>query len=135
MLVKRTGYTSATDMRSVKPSFTLRRLQNILSVALSTAAGIVVSGLIVSSPAISRIASASGGDDASGWVHDSAVCAIPRPTPCQGRCSQLVVLAQNFDNVAPPILSSDWLATNALGPPPLWVTSNSVFFLMIRPTP
>jgi len=27
--------------------------------------------------------------------------------------------------VAPPILPPDWLATNALGPPPLWVTSNS----------
>ena len=24
-----------------------------------------------------------------------------------------------------PILPPDWLATNALGPPPLWVTSNS----------
>lgn len=116
---------SATDMRSVKPSFTLRRLQNILSVALSTAASIVVSGLIVSSHAITRIGSASGEDDASGWVDNSAVCAIPRPTPCPGRCSQLVVLAQNFDNVAPPILPPDWLATNALGPPPLWVTSNS----------
>src|SRR6266850_1025398 len=112
-------------MRSVKPSFTLRRLQNIPSVALSTAASIVVSGLIVSSPAITRIGSASGEDDASGWVDNSAVCAIPRPTPCPGRCSQLVVLAQNFDNVAPPILPLDWLATNALGPPPLWVTSNS----------
>ncbi len=112
-------------MRSVKPSFTLRRLQNILSVALSTAASIVVSGLIVSSHAITRIGSASGEDDASGWVDNSAVCAIPRPTPCPGRCSQLVVLAQNFDNVAPPILPPDWLATNALGPPPLWVTSNS----------
>ena len=112
-------------MRSVKPSFTLSRLQNILSVALSTAAGIVVSGLIVSSHAIARDGSASGEEDASGWVDDSPVCAIPRPTPCQGRCSQLVVLAQNFDNVAPPILPPDWLATNALGPPPLWVTSNS----------
>ena len=112
-------------MRSVKPSFTLRRLQNIPSVALSTAASIVVSGLIVSSHAITRIGSASGEDDASGWVDNSAVCAIPRPTPCPGRCSQLVVLAQNFDNVAPPILPPDWLATNALGPPPLWVTSNS----------
>lgn len=112
-------------MRSVKPSFTLRRLQNILSVALSTAASIVVSGLIVSSHAITRIGSASGENDASDWVDNSAVCAIPRPTPCPGRCSQLVVLAQNFDNVAPPILPPDWLATNALGPPPLWVTSNS----------
>jgi len=27
--------------------------------------------------------------------------------------------------VAPPVLPPDWLATNALGPPPLWVTSSS----------
>ncbi len=59
------------------------------------------------------------------WVDDSAVCAIPRPTPCPDRCSQLAVLAQNFDDVTPPVLPPDWLATNALGPPPLWVTSNS----------
>jgi|GEM_PF-1181814 len=112
-------------MSSVKPSFTLRRLQNILSVALSTAAIIVVSGLIVSSHAVTPIESSSGEDDASGWVDNSAVCAIPRPTPCPGRCSQLTGLAQNFDDVAPPILPPDWLATNALGPPPLWETSNS----------
>ena len=36
-----------------------------------------------------------------------------------------VVLDQNFDNVSPPALPPDWLATNALGMPPLWVTSNS----------
>jgi hypothetical protein len=27
--------------------------------------------------------------------------------------------------VTPPVLPPDWLATNALGPPPLWVTSDS----------
>lgn len=32
---------------------------------------------------------------------------------------------ENFDNVIPPALPTDWLATNALGPPPLWVTSNT----------
>jgi hypothetical protein len=36
-----------------------------------------------------------------------------------------VVLSENFDNVTPPALPSDWTATNAQGPPPLWVTSNS----------
>jgi hypothetical protein len=34
-------------------------------------------------------------------------------------------LDENVDNVTPPALPPDWLATNALGPPPLWVTSNS----------
>jgi hypothetical protein len=36
-----------------------------------------------------------------------------------------VGLSENFDNVSPPALPPDWLATNAQGPPPLWVTSNS----------
>lgn len=40
-------------------------------------------------------------------------------------CSGLVTLSENFDGVTPPVLPTDWLATNALGPPPLWVTSNS----------
>jgi hypothetical protein len=34
-------------------------------------------------------------------------------------------MSENFDNVTPPALPVGWLATNALGPPPLWVTSNS----------
>jgi hypothetical protein len=45
-------------------------------------------------------------------------------SPC-GPCSDLVTLSENFDSVTPPALPTDWLATNALGPPPLWVTSNS----------
>jgi hypothetical protein len=35
------------------------------------------------------------------------------------------LLDQNFDGVTPPALPSGWVATNAQGPPPLWVTSNS----------
>src|SRR5262249_13821365 len=31
----------------------------------------------------------------------------------------------HFDNVTPPGLPPDWTATNAQGPPPLWVTSDS----------
>jgi hypothetical protein len=103
----------------------LRRLQNILSVNLSIAAGIVASGLIVSAPATTEDGSASGEEDVLGWVNDPFPCFTPRPTPCPGRCSQLAGLAQNFDNVVSPLLPPDWLATNALGPPPLWVTSNS----------
>jgi hypothetical protein len=112
-------------METIKRSFMLRRLQNILSVTLSIAGGIVASGLIVSAHATTGDRSASGEDDASVRDDNSAVCPIVRPTPCPGRCSELVVLAQSFDSVAPPILPPDWLATNALGPPPLWVTSNS----------
>src|SRR6266567_9416585 len=37
----------------------------------------------------------------------------------------LSTFGENFDHVTPPALPPAWLATNALGPPPLWVTSNS----------
>ena len=40
-------------------------------------------------------------------------------------CFVPVVVNENFDSVTPPALPPDWLATNAQGPPPLWVTSNS----------
>ena len=33
--------------------------------------------------------------------------------------------SENFDNVTPPALPPGWMATNAQGPPPFWVTSNS----------
>src|SRR5438876_4873130 len=51
---------------------------------------------------------------------------IPTPScPPPTRCSEVVVVSEHFDNVTPPALPPDWLATNAQGPPPLWVTSNS----------
>ena len=112
-------------METIRRSFILRRLQNVLSVNLLIAAGIVTSGSILSSHAIAGDGPASGEDDASGWIDNFPACAIPRPTPCLGRCSELVSLGQNFDDVTPPLLTPDWLATNALGPPPLWVTSDS----------
>src|SRR6187551_666520 len=101
--------------------FTLRRLRNVFCAHLLIAANIVASGILVSARATTGDGSASGEDDTLGWVHDFTVCPIPRPTPCPGRCSQLAGLAQNFDDVVPPMLPTDWLATNALGPPPLWV--------------
>ena len=113
-------------METVKRSFTPRRLKNVLCVTLLVAAGIVASRLIVSSQAITRTGSVSGEDDASRWVNNSVVGPTPRPTPlCQSPCSQEAGLSEYFDNVAPPTLPPDWLATNASGPPPLWVTSNS----------
>ena len=40
-------------------------------------------------------------------------------------CWQPVAISENFDGVTPPALPPGWLATNAQGPPPLWVTSDS----------
>ena len=42
-----------------------------------------------------------------------------------GSCIGLERRNENFDSVAPPALPEGWLATNALGAPPLWVTSNN----------
>ncbi len=36
-----------------------------------------------------------------------------------------VALTENFDGVTPPALPAGWMAANASGPAPLWVTSNS----------
>jgi hypothetical protein len=57
----------------------------------------------------------------------TAIAVGPTLAPTRGRCPpcfSLVTGGENFDNVTPPALPQDWLATNALGPPPLWVTSN-----------
>jgi hypothetical protein len=42
-----------------------------------------------------------------------------------GPCGALLRLTEKFDSVTPPALPASWLATNVLGPPPLWVTSDS----------
>jgi hypothetical protein len=61
----------------------------------------------------------------------AAVGVAVRPTMAQHRastcppCHSPQHTDENFDNVTPPALPMGWLAINALGPPPLWVTSNS----------
>jgi hypothetical protein len=48
--------------------------------------------------------------------------------PQRGRCppcASPTTSTENFEGVTPPALPLLWLATNALGPPPLWVTSDS----------
>src|SRR5262249_41662578 len=60
-----------------------------------------------------------------GWGRvDILAAASPTPPPCGGFVATLL-LSENFDGVMPPALPSGWVATNAQGPPPLWVTSNS----------
>jgi hypothetical protein len=58
----------------------------------------------------------------------AACIAVDRTAAQRGRCPpcfSLQTFSENFDNVTPPALPIGWLATNAQGPPPLWVTSNS----------
>jgi hypothetical protein len=115
-------------METPRHSFTLRRLRNVICITLLIAAGTAALGLIGSSHAITRARSASGEEDVSDWVDNSAAgatpTATPAPSPCPP-CSGPIVLRENFDDVSPPAVPSDWLATNVLGPPPLWVTSNN----------
>jgi serine protease AprX len=42
---------------------------------------------------------------------------------------------ENFDGVIPPTLPGGWVATNAQGPPPLWVTSDAGVPLPVADTP
>ena len=113
-------------METVKRSFTLRRLRNVLYVTLLIAASIAALGPIGSSRAISQAGLASPEENGRGRIDPSGVIgATPLPAPSCGPCSLPVVLDENFDNVIPLALPPDWLATNALGMPPLWVTSNS----------
>ncbi len=66
-----------------------------------------------------------------GWGRvdiSAAVGATPSPAPScppPTRCYEPVELSEHFDNVTPPGLPPDWLATNTQGPPPLWITSDS----------
>jgi serine protease AprX len=60
-----------------------------------------------------------------GWGRVDILAAIaPRPLQCFP-CWWLMSTTENFDGVTPPALPPDWLATNAQGPPPLWVSSDS----------
>lgn len=87
---------SVRSVKNLKHVLTLTRLRNVVLLLL------LIAGVAVPP----TMAQDSGG------------------SPCPP-CSGLVTLSENFDSVTPPALPTDWLATNALGPPPLWVTSNS----------
>ena len=64
-----------------------------------------------------------------GWGRVDISAAVPtppvNPTCTPFPCLQPVELREHFDNVTPPGLPPDWIATNAQGAPPLWVTSDS----------
>jgi hypothetical protein len=92
--------------------------------AFAIGAGVVV---VLAAGEIAESAGGSLPQTMAGEVDNAAaISAKPQTTPrCSPPCSRPVVLRENFDNAAPPVLPLDWLATNAQGPPPMWVTSNS----------
>jgi hypothetical protein len=107
---KNVGYTPAVMIETLMRMLGAKRLLNALCVSVFIPAGIV---------ALAQLE-----DDPSRQLEMSAAGATPTPSPCSP-CSGPIVLRENFDDVSPPTLPADWLATNVLGPPPLWVTSNN----------
>ena len=114
-------------VENLKRRFTATRFRNVLCVSLLIAAGIAAFGPISSLRAVAQRAGelASPTDDARGRIAVVRSEVMSSPAPSCGRCFQPRVFSENFDNVTPPALPPGWLATNALGPPPLWVTSDS----------
>jgi subtilisin family serine protease len=74
--------------------------------------------------AYKQCGSAGPPNNVAGWGRVDILAAVaPIPVKCPP-CT-LRTTIENFDGVAPPMLPPDWVATNAQGSPPLWVTSNS----------
>lgn len=120
MLSSRTFRVGLTNPKRISAP---TRLRNVLCLLFLVAAGVVVSRLIASPDAIGQraVGSASSQD---GWDRvDNRVADDPTPPPCFP-CWWRMTITENFDNVTPPALPG-WIATNAQGPPPLWVTSDS----------
>ena len=75
--------------------------------------------------AYKQCGSAGPPNNVAGWGRvDIGAPIIPSPVQCKP-CWQKEIISENFDAVIPPALPLNWLATNAQGPPPLWVTSDS----------
>jgi hypothetical protein len=108
---------------------TRARLRNISCLLSLVTAGITVLRVMDSAHAIAERARASASPEGDRWgqvdISSDADVTPPASPQCSPPCSMPVGLSENFDNVTPPALPPDWLATNAQGPPPLWVTSDS----------
>lgn len=90
-------------------------IRTILFIACATA--------VVRARDVEQVGSTSSEQDVR---HKDRVSAeSPTPSPLQCSCLVAHTRDDNFDYVTPPALPPDWLATNAQGPPPLWVTSDS----------
>ena len=75
--------------------------------------------------AYKQCGSAGPPNNVSGWGRVDILAAVtPSPPPCTRHCEPTAE-TENFDDVSPPALPQDSIATNAQGPPPQWVTSDS----------
>ena len=108
------------------------RLRAVSCLLFTISAGLVMLAGIASSRAINQGGSASPlGAVASAKAADGVQIgrvSVDGPTPTPQPCPLCWIpraRTENFDGLTPPVLPGGWLATNALGPPPLWVTSNS----------
>src|SRR5882757_8655588 len=107
-----------------KPIAASSRLRTALCVFLLIAAGIAVVAAIGSARDLNQPRLPLSEPPDRQIARRSADGPTPTPFPCPP-CWQQLGFSANFDAVMPPALPQGWLATNALGPPPLWVTSNS----------
>jgi hypothetical protein len=103
-------------------------MRRATTVAIGTSVVIALAAAVISS---SRALGQRSGEPtfsaADSWNRIDVVAAAgatPSPTPCP-YCFQPQTANEDFDAVTPPALPPDWLATNAQGPPPLWVSSDS----------
>ena len=102
---------------------TTMRIGALIRAILFITTSITVVEAIGSARDVGQDRSTSPQDHANG-IDILAAGATPTPSPCPF-CSQPQTANENFDALPPPTLPPGWLATNAQGPPPLWVTSNS----------
>jgi len=114
-------------MQNPKCRFTITRLRYLFYLLLCVSTVVAVLGAIASSRVSGTPESTSSEDDRSiqGDISAAVVGPPALPTFSCPPCSPPEVLGRAFDNLIPPALPPDWTATNAQGPPPLWVTSNS----------
>src|ERR1044071_1760933 len=105
-------------------SGTLCRLRVLIRAILLIICAVAVVAAIVHARDVDRIGSVFSEQDGRQMERLSAFGPTPTPPKCP-LCWFLHTQSDNFDYVTPPILPPGWLATNAQGPPPLWVSSDS----------
>lgn len=129
------GFSVTTNLKRIFTPTRLRRIFYALFFLATLAAvlevidssRVIAQRSIESASRSATVTSAETGEGDNGSQHEllAAVGAPPVPTLSCPPCTMPVEFSEDFDNLIPPALPPDWLATNALGPPPLWVTSNS----------